>query len=96
MGGQIGDGLVPQEDLATRGRMNPGEEIEEGRLARPVGADDAEDLPRVDVKFHFVDRGQPAEKFAEIPDLQKGVHRSRFKKRFGKAEREGTSKLTTL
>ena len=55
--------------------MNAGEQVEKSSFASAVGTDDAQNLPPVDLEFNVMDGGQSSEEFAQIPDLQKMVHR---------------------
>ena len=61
IGRQPGDVLAVEDD-ATGGRtQHAGQAIEEGALARPVGADDGADLAALDFEVDVVERGQTTE-----------------------------------
>ena len=54
--------VLPVEDQAARAWIvDPRDQIEDGRLAGAVGADDREDLARLDLEAHAVDGPQAAE-----------------------------------
>ena len=69
------EGLACEDDLAALGLEEAVQEIEEGRLARAVGADDAEDGPFLDREADLIDRAQPAEGFREPAHLEEGLAR---------------------
>ena len=56
-----GDVLAVEDDLPARRLDPPADQADEGRLARPVRADDGADLARREVEIDIVDRLQPAE-----------------------------------
>ena len=65
--------LAPVEDLARRRLQQPGEAVEERGLARPVGPDEADDLPLAHVEVDVVHRHQPAEALGDLPGLEDGL-----------------------
>src|SRR6185503_10739953 len=82
MAGGRGDVDAAYSNRTARGRQRPGDEIEEGRLARAVGPDDAADLLTRDVERDVPDRVDPAERFAQLRQLQDGrTHGWRFRVR---------------
>src|SRR5207244_922247 len=52
------------------GRVDPGDQVEERRLARAVRADDAHDLALVDVQVEVADHPQPAEGLVQRPEFE--------------------------
>ncbi len=57
---------LPVEPDRPRGRpVDPADAVERGGLARPVGADDREDRPALDLEAHVVERGEAAEAHRE-------------------------------
>ena len=62
--GQAVDALAAQRHLAARGRQHAGDEVEGGRLAGAVRADQAEDLAGAHLEADVVDRHQAAELLA--------------------------------
>jgi len=66
----------PVEEYLAAGRAGvPGDHVEQGRLARPVGADDPEDLAAGHGEAHIVDRPQAAEALADLAGLEDGAGR---------------------
>ena len=61
-----------EEDGAVRGLVDLREQVEDGRLARAVGADEARDLRAADGDVEAVDRLQAAEGDAEVDALEDG------------------------
>jgi hypothetical protein len=55
MEGEIGDIPVLKENLAVRRLVNAGDQVEEGRLPRAVGADDRFELPLPKGEIDLVD-----------------------------------------
>jgi hypothetical protein len=62
--------LAIKSDLPRRRRKDRGQEVEERRLAGPIGSDDANDLAARDVKVDAVDRRQSAEPLGQSADAQ--------------------------
>ena len=63
--------LLPAEADPPRGRpQERGDELEQGALAGPVRADDAEDPALPDRERHVVDRGETPEALGEALDLE--------------------------
>ena len=60
------------EDLAAGGLVDLGQQVEDGRLARAVRADEAADLGAADGEVEVVDGGQPAEFDAQPDRLHDG------------------------
>src|SRR5207247_7581426 len=57
-----GQQVVPVEtDVPGEGAVEPGHDVEDGRLARPVGSDEREDLPCPHGEVDVTQRGEPAE-----------------------------------
>ena len=62
---------VPAEGHgALLGHVDPGEDVEERRLAGPVGPDDRGDVPFLEREVDRVQGGQPAEALAHGPGLE--------------------------
>src|SRR4029453_1488667 len=61
---------ILEGDAAGRGLVEPAQAIEEGGLARPVRADQAHDLARLDVERDVVQRDDAAEADPELAYLQ--------------------------
>src|SRR5207253_6809706 len=61
---------VAEVHAAVVERDEAGERVEEGGLARAVGADDAETLPRSDAHAHRVDGADAAEADGDLPALE--------------------------
>ena len=59
--GETGNILARQCDASRRGRVEPADNVEDGRLAGAVWADDGEDLSGLDREGHAVHRHKPAE-----------------------------------
>jgi len=68
------DAAALQEDLALVDVVDPGDAVEEGRLAGAVGADEPVDAPRFEGQRHAVDRGDAAESLDRGADLQDRGH----------------------
>src|SRR5690606_29598238 len=80
IGAQLRDVLPLEDDPARSGLVRAGNEIEEGRLAGTVGADDRADLAAAKRRADVADRGQSAESLGEGTDFEHGpafltVHR---------------------
>ncbi len=73
MGREPRDHLAVEPHLAARRLLERRDQLEDGRLARAVGADDRQDRVRLDVERHLVDRGQAAEALGEVANLQDGL-----------------------
>jgi hypothetical protein len=67
--------LVLEEDAACGGVEEPGDHIEQRRLAGAVGADDGGDTLRGNLEAHVVDREQAVETARQFLDTQ-AVHGS--------------------
>jgi len=65
--------VAAEHDSAARGRVEAGDHVEHGRLARAVGADQREDLPIADLEAQLAQRGEAAEADREVLDTE---HRS--------------------
>src|SRR4029450_5905854 len=61
---------ILEGDGAAGRLVEPAQAIEEGGLAGPVGPDEADDLARLDVEGHIVQRDDAAETHAELTYLQ--------------------------
>src|SRR5205807_3802633 len=59
-----------EADVAVAERVEPGDAVERGGLARAVGADHRDDLPLVDDEAHVVDREQAAEALDDVLHLE--------------------------
>src|SRR5437899_2995159 len=70
MRSQPRDVLAVEDDGAPRRSQEPAQEVEAGRLAGPVGADQADDLALVDGEVDAVDGGQATEEPGEITGLE--------------------------
>ena len=71
VGRQGGDVLVEEDDGSAVGLDEPGDEIEQGRLARTVGPDEPERASVGDGEADVVDRGDAAEPAAHVLDGQR-------------------------
>ena len=60
------DPTTGQTDFAFAGRIDAGDEIEDGRLSGAVGADQAEQVPLVEGQVKAGDRREPAEPLADL------------------------------
>ena len=74
MRGQIADALAPEQDLACAGLHKGGNQLEQGGLARAVGADDREDFALLDREADLVHGHQAAITFGYAFDLQDCAH----------------------
>ena len=61
LGREAGDVAAVEPDRAGVGPVEPGDEIEQRRLAGAVRADDADELALGDVEIDAIDGGQAAE-----------------------------------
>src|SRR5258708_6683341 len=68
VGGHAGDGLALEGDLAGARLEIAGHEVEQRRLPRAIGADDAGDRSRLDGERHVGDRRQAAEVLGQVLD----------------------------
>src|SRR3989441_14075 len=75
-GGPPRDVLAPEAHVAVRGAQHACDAVEEGGLARPVGADDAEQLARLDAQADPAQRGEAEEMLGEVLDLEERHARS--------------------
>src|SRR5207249_7625753 len=64
------DVRAAEHDPSPIGGQEPGDEVEDGRLARAIGADEPEDLPLVDAEVDAVDGPDPAERDAQLLDRE--------------------------
>src|SRR5262249_15214280 len=62
--------VTVEYDLAGVRRVEPGDAVEEGGLASPVGADQSQDRPLRDVKGHTVQCDYAAEADADVSDRE--------------------------
>src|SRR5207245_9033130 len=67
---EAGDVLAVEDDRAPGRSQDPGQQVETGRLAGAVGADQADDLALVDGEVDAVDGGQATEEPGEITGLE--------------------------
>ena len=63
-----------EHDLARGGREEAGDQVEERRLARTIGADDGAQFARRDAERYLAHRDQAAECLGDAADLQHGTH----------------------
>ena len=64
------DAVAAEEDLTLRERVNAGDEVEDGGLARAVGTDETVDLALLDLKGDVAHGGQTAEALGHMVKLQ--------------------------
>jgi hypothetical protein len=62
----LGDVLVAEEQLSPRRIVDPADEVEDRRLPGAIGPDDGEDLARLHLEAHPVERLDPAEVDGEL------------------------------
>src|SRR5690606_12781028 len=72
LGPQAVDGLAVQPDLARIGLVAAGDDVDERRLARAVGADEREDLARAHVERDVAEGGDVTEAARDALDLEHG------------------------
>ena len=73
---KVGD-VVPQEgDRAAGSREEAADEVEDRGLAGAIGADEAQDLPGVDLEVEALDCREATEVLGESLRLEQGVHRT--------------------
>ena len=88
VGEERGDGRAADPCLATVGGQEPRQEVEEGRLAGAVRADDRAQLAAAHLEGRAVHRGEGAEAPGEAADLEQGLHgRRRAGRRRGRRDR---------
>jgi hypothetical protein len=63
-----GDVVAADEDGSARGTVDAGDASQRGRLARAIGTDEADDLPRRDVERQAVDRAGGSVGFREVAE----------------------------
>ena len=63
--GHVSDVLAVEDHLAGIGVHSPGDEVEPGGLARPVGTDDTERFAFVDADAEIVDHQDPSERLSK-------------------------------
>ncbi len=68
--GPSDDRLLVEQDLARGGLGEAGDDVEQCRLARAVGADEAQDLAGLDAQTHVGQCVHPAETDAEVAHLE--------------------------
>ncbi|MNF70029.1 hypothetical protein D3C84_519280 [compost metagenome] len=73
MAGQSLDLLATVADGATGRAIETGQAVEDGGLARPVGAYDGDHLALVHIQLDAVDRQQAAEAHRQIGDIEQFV-----------------------
>jgi hypothetical protein len=86
------DPLAEQDHLAARRRQHAGDEVEGGRLAGAVRADQAEDLARADLEADVVDGDQAAEFLAHRAHVEDDL----AVRRLGRAGSGAASAQSTL
>ena len=74
VGAQSHEGDATEPDGALLRHVEPGEDVEEGGLARAVGADDGRDPALLELEVHVVERGQSAELLGDPARLEKDGH----------------------
>ena len=62
--------MALHEDLPLVGPVDAGDDLDEGRLARPIVPEDGEGLPRAQADAHIVHRGQAAKTLRDAPGLE--------------------------
>jgi hypothetical protein len=70
--------VAVEPDAAAARRIDQADQVEDGRLARAIRADDGEHLARLQCERHAVDRPHAAEADAEVLDLKEGPPRGRM------------------
>jgi len=70
--------LAVELELASVAGVQPGERVEEGRLARAVRTDQAVDLALVDTERNLAQRLHPAEALGDALRAQQDAHHARF------------------
>jgi hypothetical protein len=70
--------LVVEPDLARRRRVEAGDAVEQRRLARAVGADQADDLAALHAEGHVVVGHQAAEALGHVADVEQAHRASAF------------------
>ena len=68
-----GGGFSVEGDLAFGRLIDAGDHVEDGGLARAVGADEADQLALADFQAHVADRRQAAEADGDIFEFQQGL-----------------------
>src|SRR6516165_5901 len=68
-----------EPDVARTRRIDPGDQVDERRFARTIGADDAADFAGANPEIDAVDRDQAAETLGELQSFQdrRGHHACR-------------------
>ncbi len=59
-----------EPDIAADRRVKAAQAIEQGRLARPIGPDQPEDLTLIEIERHAVERDDAAEPYHDLADLE--------------------------
>src|SRR5205085_1607816 len=70
--GETDDALTLEPDVAGVGPVDPGHEIEDGRLAGAVRPDQADDLALADLDVETVDHLQASEGERHVSQLEEG------------------------
>src|SRR5262245_29071157 len=76
------DAAATEQDATRISLFQPGDAVEERGFARPVGADEPVDAPRLQGQRDPVHRGNAAEAFADPVDLEQGSHHTVRGKRY--------------
>ena len=66
----IQDGLPVEANIAGIGDIKAAETVEQGCLTGPVGTDQAQNGPLLNIKTDTVERDNTAEMYGDIADLQ--------------------------
>src|ERR1700728_4881348 len=64
--------LAGEDDVTIVGAVHAGDQVEDGRLAGPVGPDHADDLPVADLQLQLGQRAQAAERQREAVKHEDG------------------------
>src|SRR5205814_3681697 len=72
---EVGDRHLAEARLAARRGKDAGEDVEEGRLARSIGADEPEDLAFLDLQVEAVESDDAAEFAGEPVAAEQRSHR---------------------
>src|SRR5207245_6478077 len=65
-----GDLATLEDHAPGRRREDPGDPVEEGGFAGPVGANEREDLTLLHAEGHVIDGHEPAETLRDVVDAQ--------------------------
>ncbi len=69
-----GDACASKQHVAGRGREQAGEQVDQGRLARAIGADDRQHLAGVRGDADVRERLEGPERLAQVAGLDQGGH----------------------